>query len=76
MSFADLKAQQAMYLTIFERLQTLFTESRDVAEVLAARPTAEYDAKFGDPKLFLTLAFQSFWGHLRDNHDRRLRSGA
>ena len=25
---------------------------------------------------FLTLAFQSFWGHLRDNHDTRLRSGA
>ena len=76
MSFADLKAQQAMYLTIFDRLQTLFTESRDIAEVLAAKPTAEYDAKFGDPELFLTLAFSSFWGHLRDGHDRRLRSGA
>jgi glyoxylase-like metal-dependent hydrolase (beta-lactamase superfamily II) len=76
MSFADLKAQQAMYQTIFDRLQTLFTEARDVAEVLAAKPTAEYDAKFGDPELFLTLAFSSFWGHLRDGHDRRLRSGA
>jgi cyclase len=76
MSLADLKAQQTMYLQIFDRLQTLFTEARDIAEVLAAKPTAEYDAKFGDPELFLTLAFQSFWGHLRDNHDRRLRSGA
>jgi glyoxylase-like metal-dependent hydrolase (beta-lactamase superfamily II) len=76
MSFADLKAQREMYLKIFDRLQNLFTESRDTAEVLAAKPTAEFDAKFGDPELFVTLAFQSFWGHLRDNHDRRLRSGA
>jgi glyoxylase-like metal-dependent hydrolase (beta-lactamase superfamily II) len=76
MSFADLTAQQKMYLTIFDRLQNLFTEARDVAEVLAAKPTAEYDERFGDPELFLTLAFSSFWGHLRDGHDRRLRSGA
>jgi glyoxylase-like metal-dependent hydrolase (beta-lactamase superfamily II) len=76
MSLAELRTQREMYLTIFDRLQTLFTEARETAEVLAAKPTAEYDAKFGDPELFLTLAFQSFWGHLRDNHDRRLRSGA
>ena len=76
MSFAELKAHQAMYLEIFDRLQKLFTESRDVAEVLAAKPTAEYHSKFGEPELFLTLAFSSFWGHLRDGHDRRLRSGA
>jgi glyoxylase-like metal-dependent hydrolase (beta-lactamase superfamily II) len=76
MSLADLKAQQEMYLKIFDRIQNSFTQARDTAEVLAAKPTAEYDAKFGDPELFVTLAFQSFWGHLRDNHDRRLRSGA
>ncbi len=76
MSLADLKAQQEMYLKIFDRIQSSFTQARDTAEVLAAKPTAEYDAKFGDPELFVTLAFQSFWGHLRDNHDRRLRSGA
>jgi glyoxylase-like metal-dependent hydrolase (beta-lactamase superfamily II) len=76
MSLADLKAQQQMYSTIFDRLQELFTQARDTQEVLAAKPTAEYDAKWGNPELFLTLAFQSFWGHLRDNHDRRLRSGA
>ena len=71
-----MKAQQQMYKTIFDRVQNLFTQARDTAEVLAAKPTAEFDAKFGNPDLFLTLAFQSFWGHLRDNHDTRLRSGA
>ena len=76
MSLADLKAQQQMYQTIFDRVQELFTQARATDEVLAAKPTAEFDAKWGNSDLFLTLAFQSFWGHLRDNHDRRLRSGA
>jgi glyoxylase-like metal-dependent hydrolase (beta-lactamase superfamily II) len=76
MSFADLKAQQQMYLTIFERVQEAFVKAFDIAEMLAAKPTAEFDAKFGDPTQFLTLAYQSFFGHLRDNYDRRLRSGA
>ena len=76
MSLADLKSQQQMYLTIFDRLQAMFTNAFGTDEVLAAKPTAEYDAEWGDPELFLTLAFQSFWGHLRDHHDRRLRTGA
>jgi glyoxylase-like metal-dependent hydrolase (beta-lactamase superfamily II) len=76
MSFADLKAQREMYLKIFDRLQAMFTKAFATDEVLAAKPTAEFDAKLGDPTLFVTLAFQSFWGHLRDNYDRRLRSGA
>ena len=43
-------------------------------EVLAAKPTAEYDAQWGEPKQFVTLAFQSTWGHLRDAYDTRLRN--
>ena len=33
-------------------------------EVAAAEPTKEFDAKWGDPKQFLDLAFKSMWGHL------------
>jgi glyoxylase-like metal-dependent hydrolase (beta-lactamase superfamily II) len=76
MSLTELKAQQQMYLEIFDRVQDMFTKAFGTDEVLAAKPTAEYDAKWGNPELFLTLAFQSLWGHLRDHHDRRLRSGA
>jgi glyoxylase-like metal-dependent hydrolase (beta-lactamase superfamily II) len=76
MSLADLKSQQEMYLKIFERLETMHRNSLATDEALAAKPTAEYDAQWGDPELFVTLAFQSLWGHLRDAHDRRFRSGA
>jgi len=74
MSFAELKAQQAMYLTVFERIHGLLIKALGVDEALAAKPTAEFDARFGDPTQFVTLALQSTWGHLRDAHDTRLRN--
>lgn len=74
MSRAELEAQQVMYLVIFERLESMLRQAYSTAEVLAARPTAEYDAEHGDPTQFLTLAFQSLWGHLRDAYDRRMRN--
>ena len=74
MSYAELKAQHAMYLTVFERIHGLLIKALGVDEVLAAKPTAEFDARYGDPTQFVTLALQSTWGHLRDAHDTRLRN--
>jgi glyoxylase-like metal-dependent hydrolase (beta-lactamase superfamily II) len=74
MTLAELKAQQTMYTTVFGRIHDLLIKALGTAEVLAAKPTAEYDAQFGDPKQFVTLAFQSTWGHLRDAYDTRLRN--
>jgi len=74
MSFAELKAQHTMYLTVFERIHGLLIKALGVDEVVAAKPTAEFDARYGDPKQFVTLALQSTWGHLRDAHDTRLRN--
>jgi cyclase len=76
MSLEDLRSQHGMYLTIWDRLQDMIISAMGTEEVLAARPTAEYDEQWGDPELFVTLAFQSLWGHLRDAHDKRFRSGA
>ena len=74
MSFAELQAQHAMYLTVFERIHGSLIKALGVEETVAAKPTAEFDAKYGDPKQFVTLALQSTWGHLRDAHDTRLRN--
>ena len=74
MSFAELKAQHAMYLKVFERIHGSLIKALGVEETVAAKPTAEFDAKYGDPKQFVTLALQSTWGHLRDAHDTRLRN--
>ena len=74
MSLAELKAQRAMYLTVFDRIHGHLLKALGVDEVLAAKPTAEFDAQLGDPTQFVTLALQSTWGHLRDAHDTRLRN--
>jgi glyoxylase-like metal-dependent hydrolase (beta-lactamase superfamily II) len=74
MTFAELKAQHAMYSKVFDRIHGMLIKALGVDEVLAAKPTAEFDAQFGDPTQFVTLAFESTWGHLRDAHDTRLRN--
>jgi cyclase len=74
MSLAELKAQHTMYLTVFERIHGMLIKALAVDEVLAAKPTAEFDARYGDPTQLVTLAFESTWGHLRDAHDTRLRN--
>lgn len=61
---ADLTAQHDMYATIFDRLQKLLRKGLGPDEVAAAQPTQEFDAKWGDPKQFVDLAFKSLWGHL------------
>jgi cyclase len=74
MSLPELRSQQAMYGTIFDRLEGMLRKSFGTDEVLAARPTAEFDEQWGDPTQFVTLAFHSMWGHVRDAYDTRLRT--
>lgn len=64
---ADLESQHAMYAKIFERLEALMKEGKGPDEALAAKPAAEFGTERGDPTLFLTLAFQSMWGHYAPN---------
>jgi glyoxylase-like metal-dependent hydrolase (beta-lactamase superfamily II) len=60
---ADLEAQRDMYAAIFDRLQKLLRKGMGPDEVIAANPTKEFDAKWGEPAPFVTLAFKSLWGH-------------
>jgi glyoxylase-like metal-dependent hydrolase (beta-lactamase superfamily II) len=60
---AELQAQATMYSTISERLLKMLRQGLGPDEVIARKPTAEFDAKWGDPTQFVTLAFKSLWGH-------------
>jgi cyclase len=61
---AELEEQQKMYATISQRMNGLLRKGMGPEEVLAANPTKEFDAKWGDPTKFVTLAFKSLWGHM------------
>lgn len=67
LSRADLEVQRTQYATIFERLEALMRQGKGPEEALAAQPTKEFDAARGDPSQFVTLAFQSMWGHFAPN---------
>ena len=60
---AELAEQQKMYATIFERLGKLLRKGLGPEEVAATDPTREFNARWGDPKQFVDLAFKSLWGH-------------
>jgi cyclase len=64
---ADLEMQRTQYATIFERLEALMRQGKGPDEALAENPTKEFDAARGDPTQFVTLAFQSMWGHFAPN---------
>lgn len=65
-SKADLLAQHQMLSTMKDRLVGLMRKGMGTDDLLAAPPTGEFDAKWGDPKLFLTNAFRGLWGHVRE----------
>lgn len=60
---ADLNEQYEMYATIFGRLVRLLRKGMGPDEAVAAQPTREFDAKWGEPTQFVTMAFKSLWGH-------------
>ena len=67
-SKADLKSQYEMCNTIDGRIGDLMKQGKSVDEVIAARPTKEFDAAHGDPEHFLRLAYKGAWGHIREYH--------
>jgi hypothetical protein len=60
----DLKAQLAMYSTIYERLATMLNRGRGPTEAVAAQPTKEFDAQMGNPDEFVRRSFESLWAYL------------
>ncbi|PZN34838.1 MAG: hypothetical protein DIU71_01570 [Proteobacteria bacterium] len=59
----ELKAQRAMYMTIYERLVKALTSGLSPAEALAQEPARGLNEHWGDPNPFLENAFKSLWGH-------------
>lgn len=74
MSYADLLAQREMFGVVIDRIHKGLRSAWSTEELLASRPTAEYDARWGDPTQFVTLAFHGTWRHLRDAHDTRMNN--
>jgi len=62
---ADLVKQREMHMAILTKMATMMESGMSTAQVLQGKPAAPYEAERGDPDQFLTLAFKSFWGNVR-----------
>jgi cyclase len=63
---ADLQAQADMCATMRTRFVEMMRKGMSAKDMLAAAPTKEFDAKWGDPRLFITNAYPGLWGHVRE----------
>jgi cyclase len=65
-TYADLQAQSEMLHTMHERLVDLMRKGIGTDDLAAHPPTDEFNAKWGDPQLFLANAYRGMWGHVRE----------
>jgi cyclase len=72
MNLDQLRAQNQMYLTIFDRFHGSLIKSWGLKDILEEKHTAEFEAQMGDATRFMTLAYQSFQGRVRDPQNYRV----
>ena len=65
MSRAQLASQLQMMTTIRDRLYDLVKRGMSADEMVAAKPTREFDAQFGDPELMIRNAARSLADNAR-----------
>ena len=63
---ADLQAQHDMLAAMMDRLPKMMKQGLGPEDIIAAAPTKEYDAKWGNPDLFVPTAYRSLWLHVRE----------
>lgn len=63
---AHLQAQTDMLDLLKERIWQLMRKGLSDLDIVEARPTAEFDAQWGDPRLFLLNTYKGLWGHVRE----------
>ena len=65
---ADLQASHDMLATIHDRVAAMIKQGKSVEEAVAAKPTQEFDAKFGQgvrkPDAFVQVAYTTIRKHL------------
>jgi cyclase len=65
-SRADVAAENAMLATMRQRLAKLLAQGMSAQDMIDAAPTREFDAKWGDPKLFIANAWPGLVARARE----------
>jgi glyoxylase-like metal-dependent hydrolase (beta-lactamase superfamily II) len=63
---AELEAQLAMCTAVRTKAAEAFRGGMSLADFVASKPTAQFDAQWGDPAQFLALVYKGGFAHLRE----------
>lgn len=63
---ADMEAQLELCYTVLTRIGQSYYKGQTWQELLASKPTREFDAQWGDPSLFLQTAYEGAWLHINE----------
>ncbi len=63
---ADVQAEHDMLVAVHDKLWKLMRDAYSAADMIAADATAEYDAKWGNPDLFIANAYRGMYGHVAE----------
>jgi cyclase len=63
---SDLDAQFEMCSTMKTRLAEMMKLGKGANEIIASAPTAEFDKRWGDPSLFMSVVYRGLWSHVRE----------
>ncbi len=63
---AELNAQLELCTAVRQKAAEAFRVGMSYADFVASRPTASFDANWGDPQLFLRLVYKGGFAHLRE----------
>jgi glyoxylase-like metal-dependent hydrolase (beta-lactamase superfamily II) len=63
---AELKAQQELCYTVLTRIGESYYKGETWEQLLAQAPTREFDARYGNPDLFLRQSYESAWYHVNE----------
>jgi cyclase len=63
---ADLESQMEMCTTLRGRIVDMMKKGMGANEIIAAAPTKDFDAKWGNPKVFMSVVYRGLWSHVRE----------
>jgi glyoxylase-like metal-dependent hydrolase (beta-lactamase superfamily II) len=63
---AELAAQHELCMAMREKAAEAFRTGMSLKDFVASQPTSAFDAKWGDPSLFLKLVYKGGFAHLRE----------
>ncbi|MCP5145168.1 MAG: MBL fold metallo-hydrolase [Gammaproteobacteria bacterium] len=63
---ATLQAHATMLEAVFQAVTDTYRSGQSLQEFIASRPTRDFDDRYGNPELFLTLVYRGAYGHVRE----------